>query len=143
MSDYGPPSVIDQEDASNLLTFLLGGPLTNWRGDAGARGAMLGGPGVLRRLLQAFQGDPCGGGQYGLTAVGVTTLKVPDEANSATITVEGAAVRVTFDGTVPTATAGLLVPTGGPYVITGRASLEGAQFLQSVAGTLLNVAYFT
>lgn len=143
MTDLSAGVEVGDVDVANLVAFLLGGKLQEFRRDSGAAGAMFGGPGVLRRLLQSFQGDPCGG-QYNL-AIGATPtiLTVPDEALSATFTVETTTVRVTFDGTIPTTNNGLLLALGGPYVLTGRASLQGAQFLQTGAGSKLQVAYFT
>lgn len=143
MTDAISDVEVDGSDVVNLLSFLLGGKLVEFQRDSGAAGAMFGGPGVLRRLLQSFQGDPCGNGQYNLAIAAATRLTVPDEANSATISVEVAGARVTFDGTIVTAGAGLLFPVGTIATITGRASLTGAQFIAATAGAVLNVAYFT
>jgi len=99
------------------------------------------GPGLIRRLDQTYTGDPIGPGQYGLTCVAVTALTVPDVALSALLTVETANIRLTFDGQVPAAGVGLLVPAGVTVLITGRPSLKGAQFIEDGGAAVVNVTY--
>lgn len=101
-----------------------------------------GSPQLETRMLQAFQGDPVGVAQQ-LTIDTVKGLTVPDAANSATVTVEAQPCRLRVDGVAATAGVGLLLPVGTVLVLTGRATLQSASFIGTVAGSIIDVAYFT
>lgn len=132
-----------QQDEANLWALLLGGiPVDNGR-DAKIDDVPRYSPGVLRRLLACFPGDPIAPGQTFNGAAGVQTLTVPGRANSAVVSVDTQAIRCTFDGTTPTATVGLIVAANTIIQLTGRATLEGFQYLQAAAGAVVNVQYFT
>lgn len=138
MSDYTA-----EQDAANIVTLLLGGvPVNNGR-DAKIDDVPPYSAGVLRRLLANNAMDPIGP-RSTLNALGaVSTLTVPGRANSALISVEVSAVRVSFAGDAPTAAVGLLLPVGTLLQLTGRATLEGAQFIQTAAGAIVTAEFFT
>lgn len=138
------PGASDMDDAlGNLFSYLLGGPYFTARGEAGSPGYAAGAPGLLRRLLENYPGEPVGPSQQLAALNAVTRLTVPDGALSCLLTVEVTSVRMTVDGTVPTAGLGLLLTSGTVLALTGRPTMQGAQFLQTGAGAVVDVAYFT
>jgi hypothetical protein len=100
------------------------------------------GPGLMVRLLEAFQGDPIGYETVTVGANAVALAKVPDFARSATMIVETLAVRIRLDGTPPTTAVGLLVPTATIFTVTGRKSLKGFQVIQATGAASIGVQYF-
>lgn len=99
------------------------------------------GPSMRDRFYGFYSGDPCGFGTFPIAAA-ATSLKVPDAAASALISVEVSAIRVTFDGTGPTAAVGVLIPAGTLLKLTGRATLQGFQAFQAAAGAVVQAAFF-
>src|ERR1700730_5958650 len=70
-----------------------------------------------------------------------TALTVPATATAALIQCEGNNVRYWDDGTVPTATVGMLLAVGGnPLLYAGN--LATIRFIQVATGAILNVAYY-
>jgi hypothetical protein len=62
-------------------------------------------------------------------AVPFTASKLVDTDNTKCKAVEFTTdqpLRVWFDGSTPTSTAGLKIPSGGPYVISGAANVANA-----------------
>ena len=88
------------------------------------------------------------------TAIGFTTAKIKLvgaevlEAKTALITVETAALRITFDGTTPTVTAGTgaghLIDVGQSYVVRGVESVRNFRCINAVAssGAVAHCSYF-
>lgn len=86
-----------------------------------------------------------------LTALGyeqVTTLtsavglaSIPDGARYALIQAEAQAVRYRDDGTNPTSTVGMIIPSGGSVWYTGQA-LQKLKFIEAAASAKLNVLYY-
>lgn len=128
---------------ADLFALLIGGPISSSYGDPQLRQLANDSPGVLRRLAQSFQGDPCGSQNALAVPAAATRLTVPDMAQSALVAVEGASVRVTFDGSAVSAVNGVTFISGAAFTITGRPSMQGAQFFQVAAGAIIQVAYFT
>lgn len=117
----------------------------NEPGLAGPHGAGFGSgsPGLLARLTEFYPGEPIGPPSRLVLAANPVGLTLPDFANGATVVVEGAAARVTFDGTAPTATIGLLLPPGTVLGLGGRGTLHGAQFFAAAAGAIVQATYWT
>jgi hypothetical protein len=67
---------------------------------------------------------------------------IPTAATRALVVVEGAAVRVTFDASLPTVTRGLLAPAGGRIEPTSADLLAGFRAIGVAAGATLRIAYF-
>lgn len=67
------------------------------------------------------------------TASSVATYEIPQDADAIDVYVESGAVRISFDDTVPTTTAGFLIPT------TSRRSFRGCKLskmqIVSTSGT--------
>lgn len=99
--------------------------------------------GILQRLFMWFPGDPCGPNQHLAGIAAATGLTPPSDAVSALVSVSGADVFLSLDGTAATATNGLHIPAGALIRLTGVASLRAASFLQVAAGAIVDVAYFT
>lgn len=101
------------------------------------------GPGIPQRMREFYQGDPVGGHQSLTVGAVVAGFTVPDFARSAFCTVTTAAIRVTFDGTVPSAAVGHHFDVGEHFTVTGRNSLLGARFIrEGAASAALDVDYF-
>ncbi len=77
-------------------------------------------------------------------AVRLTAAKA-ELAISAIIQVVSQAVRVRYDGTAPTATAGLYYASGAELAVKGRANLLAARFIRDTGASgdaTLRVHYF-
>lgn len=131
------------DDLRDLVALLLGGRLTDTLRDPRLRNIMAGSPGVLRRLVEHYPGDPTGVRQQITPIDAVSALTVPAAANSALISIETTSARYSSDGTNPTAAVGLLLPAGTLLRLTGQATLTAARFIGTVAGGSLDVEYFT
>lgn len=131
------------QDTFNLWALLLGGVAVDNGRDPGVDDIPPFNPGVLRRLLANFGGDPIAHRTTLNAPAAATFLTVPDRANSALVSVEVQPVRASFAGDVPTAAVGLLLPVGTLLQLTGRATLTGAQFIQTAAGAIVTAEYFT
>lgn len=134
---------LDDFDMATLWNLLLGGQTVP--SDRDPQGASFApwSAGLLRRLAQAFMGDPVGPAQN-ITVGGVAVgLVVPDAANMATAAVEAAPIRYRTDGTLPTGTAGTQIALGAKILITGRATLKAFQMLSPSGGSIVNVDYYT
>lgn len=83
---------------------------------------------------------PLGYVQLQVTAVAQNLPNIPQDATAATVVVEGAGVRLRKDGTDPTSTVGMPVPSGGVTVLRG-AEIAAARFVQQSSGAILNVEY--
>ena len=69
-------------------------------------------------------------------------LTVPAGANSALVEAEAQGVRWRDDGTAPTATVGMPIPSGGSTTFYGAAELAALKFIAASAGAILNVSYY-
>lgn len=125
-----------------VAEWLLGDPSGNGFAGPNGNGFAQGAPGLLERLAEAYLGDP-GGTRATLTLAGVA-LGIPrrDQANACTVTVEGAAVRLAFDGQPATAASGLLLPVGTVLNICGQPSMLAASFFTVTAGGVVQIAYW-
>lgn len=114
-------------------------------GPTGAAGSHRPSPflGLIERLLDGFSGDPVGPGSQLASLGTVGQLKVPDQARSALVSVSGASVYMTTDGSVPSSTNGVVITAGQLFTITGKATLQGASFLQVSAGGVVNAQFYT
>ena len=81
-----------------------------------------------------------GTGQYGISITSVTTLTVPGGSLFAQLCVETAAARYTDDGTTPSSSVGIPVPTGSCWQISGATLLSGLKIIG--AGATLTVSYY-
>lgn len=99
--------------------------------------------GLIKRMLDHYQGDPCGRETLVIGASVVTLADIPDFARSAICTVTDNTIRITFDQTAPTAAVGQAFIAGEHFTITGYASLKGLRAIRDAAadGTL-DVEYF-
>lgn len=143
MSDTTNAVEVGDMIVADLFALLIGGPISSSYGDAQLRQIGSNSPGVLRRLAQGFQGDPVGGLNVLTLAGAALRLAPPDLAQSCTFSVETSSVRMTTDGTVPTATVGLLLTAGVLYTLTGRQTLQAAQFFTVAAGGIVQANYYT
>lgn len=131
-------------DISEALSALLWGA-----GNANLPGAFASQPpgwgaqGLASRLISWFPGDPCGPNNHLTGMIAATGLTRPSDAVSAIVSVTGADVFMSLDGTNASATNGLRLPAGTVLRLTGAASLASATFLQAAAGAIVDVAYFT
>ncbi len=131
------------QDEYNLWAFLLGGaPVENGRDPALADFPQFN-VGLLRRLVMNTPGDPIGPAQRFNPVPAATQLTVPDRAVAAALTVEAQAIRYRVDGTLPTATVGTPLAVGSSILLTGRATMTSFKFIEQVAGTVVNVDYYT
>ena len=88
-----------------------------------------------------FAGVPCGFQQ--LTSISASTgLTVPGGAKYAVLCAEAQMVRLRDDGTAPTASVGFNLVVGVPYVYCSQ-DLTKAKVIQSTAGSILNVLYYS
>lgn len=86
-----------------------------------------------------YIGTPCGYQQ--MTSIGAATgPTVPVQAKYAVIVAEAQAARWRDDGTSPTSTVGMLLPVNTPFTYLGN--LGALKFIQSTAGTIVNIAYY-
>jgi hypothetical protein len=87
---------------------------------------------------------PVGYQQVGSGALAsAAPLAVPATANFCIISVDGSSsgVRWRDDGTLPTATTGILIDAGSaPFEYSG--DLRAIQFITAAGGPILNVAYY-
>jgi len=79
-----------------------------------------------------------GAAQYGVSIAAATALTVPAGAVQAEICVETAAARYTDDGTTPTATVGIPLPSGTCFQYTGPLTA----FKIIGAGATMDVSYY-
>jgi hypothetical protein len=95
-------------------------------------------------------GSGGGGAPYGATPRGyqqitgmsaATALTPPGGATFAVVTAEGVDVRWRDDGVAPTATVGMLLYAGNTIEFSG--DLATVQFIQTAAGSILNVSYYS
>lgn len=86
------------------------------------------------------QTSSAGTAQYGLVVSTNTQLTVPSSARCAEITVEGAAVRRTSDGTSATTTVGTLIQPGAQWQDCGP--LAQYKFTAVSGSPTLDVEYF-
>lgn len=99
--------------------------------------------GLLDRLLSWYPDGPVGPNQH-LTAIGAAVnLAPPSGAYSALLSVSGAGVFLSLDGTAASAVNGLALPVGTLIRLTGIESLHGASVIQQAAGAVVDVVYFT
>ena len=85
---------------------------------------------------------PLGPSQNSLGVVSSTALTVPSGAAYATICVEGANVRWTWDGTTtPTASVGSPIASGQCSAFSGAGILANLRFIQQSATATLDVEY--
>lgn len=68
------------------------------------------------------------------------TLTVPDGANFCVFDCESQSVRWRDDGTAPTASVGMQLPTATSFSYDG--DLTAIQFIQTAASAKLNVSYY-
>lgn len=129
------------EDAA--LAWLVGGVDGAPPDGPASANQLPGAPGLLARLSQTFQGDPCGPSEQLAVGAGIGRLNPPDQANSATCSIAVQPVRLQTDGSTVTTALGLLLPVGTVIRLTGHPSMRGAQFLGTVAGAVVDVLYFT
>lgn len=131
-------------DISDALSALLFGA-----GNANLPGAFASTPpgwgaqGLASRLVSWFPGDPCGPNSHLTGLAAATGLSAPSDAVSALVSVSGADVFLSLDGTNASSTNGVRVPAGSLLRLTGIASLHSASFVQAAAGAVVDVAYFT
>jgi hypothetical protein len=85
-----------------------------------------------------YLGVPCGYQQ--LTLAGAVSLTVPANAKYAVFVAETQAVRWRDDGTAPTTSVGVLLPTNLPFTYLGN--LSAVKVIQATAGAILNVSYY-
>lgn len=89
---------------------------------------------LLIKLEAAFQGDPV---QFIQTNAQQTVNSILASLNpwarSATIQVQGAAIRYTVDGTTPTAAVGHRADPGAIITLSGLATLRGFQWISEAA----------
>jgi len=71
---------------------------------------------------------------------GVKALTVPNGAQRALLICTGQNVRWRDDGTSPTGTIGIQLPTGTPFWYTG--DMSAIKFIEEVASSVLNVSYY-
>lgn len=126
-----------------VALWLLGALPGDGRAGPGGNNMISGSPGVLERLAEYYPGDPTG--LHVVLTLGGAAQRLPrrDSANGATATIEGAPVRVRFDGGDATATTGLLLPVGAVLQLGGQATLNGASFFTASAGGIVQVAFWT
>jgi hypothetical protein len=94
-----------------------------------------------RAQQQIFQRyNSAGAGQFGLPITSGTKLTVPTNTLCAYITVEGASVRRTSDGTTPTTTNGTLISSGTQWPDCGP--LSSYQFTAVSGSPTLDAEYF-
>ena len=74
------------------------------------------------------------------TLATVQNLTVPAGAKMAYIVAEASSVRWRDDGTAPTATIGMLIPSGGDIVYSS--ALGNVQFIAATGSPILNVSYY-
>lgn len=105
---------------------------------------------VAAQAIPVWIAQGGGGGDVGGTPLGyqqITTalataqsLTVPAGANVAYIVAEAVDVRWRDDGVAPTASVGMVLPAGAS--LTYAASLAAIQFIETAAGSILNVSYY-
>jgi hypothetical protein len=66
----------------------------------------------------------------------------PSGANAALVAVDGAGVRVRFDGTAPSASVGVPIGPGETLQLSGAAMLTGLRVIRRASGALLRVTWF-
>lgn len=89
---------------------------------------------LLIKLEAAFQGDPLQFIQSPAQQVLASILPgLNPWARSATIQVQGAAIRYTVDGTTPTAAVGHRADPGAIITLSGLATLRGFQWISEAA----------
>ena len=91
-------------------------------------------------------GGASGGGaplgyQQITTLTTAQTLTVPAGANLALIAAEAVDIRWRDDGTAPTASVGMQLFLGAPQTFSG--DLAALKFIQTAAGSILNVSYYS
>lgn len=95
------------------------------------------------KLDGAFGGVPIGMQMLAVSNA-VVALTPPAGAMSATVQVQGNAIRYTFDGTAPTAAIGLRADANQLLVLTLMETLIGAQFIrEGGADAILAVTYWS
>lgn len=129
--------------SDDLAAWLFGSVSTAYGSPSTPLPLPSGSAGVLQRLATWFPGDPCGPNQHLTGIAAATGLTAPSDAVSALLSVSGAGVILSLDGTAATAANGLVVPVGALLRLTGIASLRSASLLQVAAGAVVDVAYFT
>jgi hypothetical protein len=67
---------------------------------------------------------------------------IPRGATFAWLSADTQAVRITLDGTTPTATVGNLIPAGTEGVWLNLVDLAAVQVIEAAASAALNVSYF-
>jgi hypothetical protein len=85
-----------------------------------------------------------GGAQFALAvSSSVVTLTVPDTAMTADISVRGASVVFTRDGTDPTSTKGTQANVNDPVELKSRDELDKFKVIRVSGDATLDVEYFT
>jgi hypothetical protein len=115
--------------------------------DAEGRGSPRSGIGVLTPLLEkwhgSYQGAPVGDSVLVLTAAAQTLPKNPD-ANSATVQVQGAAIRYNFGSTGVSTATSLRADIGTILVVETVQALWGFQAVNEGAGVAtLAIAFWS
>lgn len=88
-------------------------------------------------------------GQYAVNIDAVTTITMPTTAQltthagvlELTLSVESQNARMTFDGTAPTATNGILLAAPGVLTIRGQASISALKIIGVAAGGKANYGF--
>lgn len=94
-------------------------------------------PGVA---VPPFPYTPLTPGQHNLVVSTATGLTIPAGATYAIVQAAGASVKYTTDGTTPTASVGMTLPSGAALALSGASVLANFRAISS-AGTL-DVEYF-
>jgi len=91
--------------------------------------------------VQSVDGGITNQGYVQLTSLASATgVTAPGGANCAMIQAEGDQIRWRDDGTAPTATVGMFIPSGGGIWYTG--DFTKLQFIQQTGGGKINIAFY-
>jgi len=97
----------------------------------------------------AFTPARLGRAEYTVSTAALSLKTTPDAgdtlpANASTVFIqtEDENIRVTWDGTTPSATLGIQVTSANsPLIVTDRSALENIQMIRESADAAVNVAY--
>lgn len=81
-------------------------------------------------------------GYQQITAGGVQTLTIPATSTFALISIEAVDVRWRDDGVNPSASVGMLMFAGVTQTFSGASELAALKFIQTAAGSIINVSYY-
>lgn len=96
----------------------------------------------MARNVSQFPLEALGSVRMATLTAAINLTGIPSNATTVWLTADTQSVRITLDGTTPTATIGQLIVAGTEGVIISVTDLAAILVIETAASAALNVTYF-